>query len=149
MEIKKLDHTHLNEFIELIRIFKTVFENDTAIPERQYLEKLLLNPDFLVIAALKDGKVVGGLTIYVLHQYHHQKPLAYIYDVGVSPGHQGRGIGKALIAYACGYCKENGFDSAYVEAEMDDADAVRFYRRTHFSGEMNAIHFTYSFEDRQ
>jgi aminoglycoside 3-N-acetyltransferase I len=92
-----------------------------------------------------NNKVVGGLTIYVLHGYYGTKPIAYIYDVGIAPEFQGKGFGKALIAQVCDFCKTNGFEDAYVEAERDDIGAVNFYRKTKFSNEINAIHFTYSF----
>ena len=91
-----------------------------------------------------NNEVVGGLTIYVLHRYFGTKPIAYIYDVGVSPEFQGQGLGKALIAEVCNFCKKNDFDDAHVEAESDDIDAVSFYRKTKFSSEMTAIHFTYN-----
>jgi aminoglycoside 3-N-acetyltransferase I len=59
--------------------------------------------------------------------------------------YQGKGFGKALMAEVCLFCKQNNFEDAYVEAESDDIDAVNFYRRTKFTTEMNATHFTYSF----
>lgn len=144
IEIKKLDSACLAEFKSLIEIFKTVFENDEPVANDQQLEKLLSNPDFFVFVVLTDNEVVGGLTIYVLHRYYDTKPIAYIYDVGVRPDFQGKGLGKALIAEVCNFCNQNDFEDAYVEAESDDIDAVRFYRKTNFSSEMNAIHFTYN-----
>ncbi len=143
MEIKKLNSNSLTDFKSLIEIFKEVFENDEPIADDEQLGKLLSNPDFLVFVVILNSKVVGGLTIYVLHRYYGTKPIAYIYDVGVSPGFQGQGLGKALIAEVCNFCKQNDFEDAYVEAESDDIDAVEFYRKTKFSSEMNAIHFTY------
>ncbi len=149
MEIKKLNSDSLMDFKSLIEIFKVVFENDEPIANDEQLRKLLRNPDFYVFVVMSNSKVVGGLTIYVLHRYYGTKPIAYIYDVGVSPNFQGRGLGKALIAEVCNFCKENGFEDAYVEAESDDIDAVEFYRKTKFSSEMNAIHFTYDLSDEQ
>ncbi|MCU0443260.1 MAG: GNAT family N-acetyltransferase [Bacteroidia bacterium] len=143
MEIKKLNSDGLADFKSLIEIFKEVFENDEPIANDEQLGKLLTNPDFLVFVVLLNNEVVGGLTIYVLHRYYGTKPIAYIYDVGVSPKFQGQGLGKALIAEVGNFCKQNGFEDAYVEAESDDIDAVSFYRKTKFSSEMNAIHFTY------
>lgn len=143
MEIKKLNADSLADFKSLIEIFKDVFENEEPIANDEHLEKLLCNPDFFVFVVMSDIKVVGGLTIYVLHRYYGTKPIAYIYDVGISPDFQGQGLGKALIAEVCHFCKQNDFEDAYVEAESDDTDAVSFYRKTKFSSEMNAIHFTY------
>lgn len=143
MEIKKLNSGSLANFKSLIEIFKDVFENDEPFANDEQLGKLLTNPDFFVFVVLLNNEVVGGLTIYVLHRYYDTKPIAYIYDVGISPDFQGQGLGKALIAEVCNFCKQNGFEDAYVEAESDDIDAVSFYRKTKFSSEMNAIHFTY------
>lgn len=143
MEIKKLNSDGLADFKSLIEIFKEVFENDEPIANDEQLGKLLTNPDFLVFVVLLNNEVVGGLTIYILHRYYGTKPIAYIYDVGISPDFQGQGLGKALISEVCNFCKQNDFEDAYVEAESDDIDAVSFYRKTKFSSEMNAIHFTY------
>ena len=145
MKIKKLEKSEISDFKALIEIFKEVFENDEKILESEQLGDLLSKPDFMVFVVTLDGNVIGGLTIYVLHRYYASKPLAYIYDVGISPMYQGKGFGKALMAEVCLFCKQNNFEDAYVEAESDDIDAVNFYRRTKFTTEMNATHFTYSF----
>lgn len=143
MEIRKLDQTNTRDFCNLIEIFKTVFENDAQIPGDEYLGKLLRNPDFMVFVVKLNGQVVGGLTVYVLHGYYSQKPTAYIYDVGIAPNYQGQGLGKKLIAAVCTFCKANDFESAYVETETDDTDAVHFYRKTDYASEISATHFTY------
>lgn len=146
MEIKKLEPIDVADFSDLIEIFKDVFENDKDTPSSEYLGGLLSNPSLIVFVVKLDGKVVGGLTIYVLHGYYSEQPTAYIYDVGITPIHQGKGLGKALIKEVCRYCKQQNYIEAYVEAESDDIDAVGFYRKTKYSSEMNATHFTYSFD---
>lgn len=143
-EIQKLNSSEVSDFRDLVKIFKDVFENEEQISENNQLEKLLSNPDFVVFVAKQNNKVVGGLTIYVLHRYFGAKPVAYIYDVAVIPDFQGKGLGKSLIAEVCKYSRDNGFEDAYVEVESDDIDAVNFYRKTEFSSEMNAVHFTYT-----
>ena len=145
-EIQKLNPNEVEDFRDLVKIFKDVFENEEQISEKKQLAKVLSNPDFMVFVVKQNDKIVGGLTIYILQRYYGTKPVAYIYDVGVSPDFQGKGLGRSLIAEVCKYCKENGFEDAYVEAESDDVDAVNFYKKTKFSSEINAIHFTYNFE---
>ena len=145
MQINKLNHQEVSEFRSLVNIFKDVFENKEAIPDNKHLSRLLTNPYFMVFVVKENQKVVGGLTIYVLQGYYGTKPIAYIYDVGITPEFQRRGLGKSLIAEVCKYCMENGFEDAYVEAESCDIDAVNFYRKTKCSSEMSAIHFTYTF----
>jgi aminoglycoside 3-N-acetyltransferase I len=148
MEIKKLNHNEVSDFRSLVGIFKIVFENEEQITDNDHLSKLLSNPNFIVFVVKQNSEVVGGLTVYILHSYFGTKPVAYIYDVAINPDFQGQGVGKVLIAEVCKYCKDNGFEHAYVEAESDDINAVSFYRKTKSSGEMNAIHFTYSFDDK-
>lgn len=143
MKISKLNAGDVTDFVELIVIFKDVFENDSPGASEKYLSTLLSNPDFFVVVAKDDNEVIGGLTVFVLHVYYDEKPVAYIYDVGVKQSHQGKGVGKALMAFVTDYCQKNGFLEAYVEAETEDIDAVRFYRKTSFSNEMQATHFTY------
>lgn len=148
MEIKKLNQNAISDFKDLIKIFKDVFENERELPNNDHLVKLLSNNDFVVFVVKLDGRVVGGLTIYVLQNYYNEKPIAYIYDVAITPNFQGQGLGKKLIEEVCMFCEKNGFEDAYVEAESDDIDAINFYRKTKFSSEMNAIHFTYTFKNK-
>ena len=148
MDIKKLNHDEVSDFRSLIEIFKIVFENEDQISDNGYLSKLLSNPDFWVFVVKQNNEILGGLTIYILHNYYSSKPVAYIYDVGITPKFQGQGIGKLLIAEVCKYCKDYGFEDAYVDAESDDIDAVTFYRKTNCSNEMNTIQFTYNFENK-
>ena len=147
VQIKKLESNDAEDFRKLVEIFTIVFEHTIEIPSVKYLASLLANPDFMAFVVILDGKIVGGLTVYVLHQYYNVKPLAYIYDVGITPEYQGRGLGKLLIAECCRFCKQHGFDDAYVEAEEEDVEAVAFYRKTAFSNEMLARHFTYYLSD--
>ncbi len=148
MEVKKLNSDDVTSFKNLVEIFKEVFENEGEIANQEQLEKLLSNSDFFIFVVTIDNKIIGGLTGYILHRYYHSKPIAYIYDVGIEPNFRGKGYGQRLIAEVCNFCKLNGFEEAYVEAESDDIDAVNFYRKTKFSSEINAIHFTYSFTNK-
>ncbi|WPP51381.1 GNAT family N-acetyltransferase [Catalinimonas niigatensis] len=148
VEIKKLDLKDTDEFVDLIKIFAVVFEmDDLKMPDNEYLRSLLAKPDFFVLIAQCDGKVIGGLTVYILHRYYSAKPVAYIYDVGVMPDYQRNGTGKKLISHLNKYCKDNNFEDAYVEAETNDTQAVNFYRTTPISSELQATHFTYTFDN--
>ncbi len=147
LELKILSSQDTNDFIERMKIFGNVFEmGDLKILDNTYLESLMNKPDLLVLIAKCNNEVIGGLTVYVLHRYYSTKPIAYIYDVGVKPDHQRKGIGKKLISHLIQYCKENDFEDAYVEAETDDIQAVNFYKTTQTTSILQATHFTYSFD---
>lgn len=143
MEIIRLSPDGAAEFAALIEIFSEVFEEEHPLPDLHYLGSLLAHEDFVVFVVKINGSVVGGLTIYLLPGYVATSKTAYIYDVGVSPLFQRRGLGKALMETVISYCKQQGINQAYVEAAAEDKEAISFYRRTAFSSESNAVHFTY------
>jgi aminoglycoside 3-N-acetyltransferase I len=148
MEFRQLKKEDLAAFKSLIEIYNTVFEHDKKLPSDSYLLKILSQQNFWVIVASQVNEIVGGLTIHILHTCYHEKPLAYIYDIGIKPSFQGQGIGKALVSYTLELCKEKGCQEAYVEAEADDADALHFYRKTKYSSELKAIHFNYDWDTK-
>jgi aminoglycoside 3-N-acetyltransferase I len=145
MEILKLPIEGLADFYELVRLFQKVFEWDSALPHESYLSGLLSKPDFLVFIVKNDSRVIGGLTVYVLHAYQFDKPMAFIYDLAIHPDFQRRGLGKKLLLYACQYCKEAGFSELFVEAEAEDMEAVQFYRSIPVNTERPALQFNFSF----
>jgi aminoglycoside 3-N-acetyltransferase I len=64
--IKKLTADDINKFIELITLFESVFEmKDFTLPDEKYLRQLLAKEEFIVLAALSNDKIVGGLTAYL------------------------------------------------------------------------------------
>jgi aminoglycoside 3-N-acetyltransferase I len=145
IEIKKLSDHNTPEFVELIRIFEDVFEMENfSIPDIEHLEKVLSKPDFIVMIAMVQNEIVGGLTAYVLHQYYSQKPLAYIYDLAIKRSYQRQGIGKLLISGFNSYCKEKDFEEVFVQADKVDDYAIDFYRATGITAEEQVIHFYYS-----
>ncbi|MFC4870739.1 GNAT family N-acetyltransferase [Negadavirga shengliensis] len=145
IEIKKLSFADLNDFIDLIRVFEDVFEmQNFNPPPSAHLQSLLDNSGFLVFVAKLQDKVIGGLTVYILDQYYSAKPLAYIYDLAVSVAHQRQGIGKKLISYLTEYCRENGFEEVFVQADRIDDYAIDFYRTTRPTNEEQVVHFYYT-----
>jgi aminoglycoside 3-N-acetyltransferase I len=146
MIIRKLERNDLASFKSLINIFNEVFENERSLPADDHLLALLENRDFIVFTVNVEDEVVGGLTIYVLNSYYSTRPAAYIYDVGISPSFQGQGLGKALITEVCSYCRSHDFQEAFVQADLDDTEALSFYRKSNSSSELKAVQFSYSFQ---
>jgi len=148
VEIQILTDKDTDSFSELIKIFEKVFEwENFSPPTNTHLQRLLNNKSFLVFVAKTNNSLLGGLTAHVLDRYNTEKPSAYIYDIAVSPPFQRKGIGKLLIATLNDYCEKNGFSEVFVQAETDDHQAVNFYRTTPNNSELQATHFTYSFDE--
>ena len=145
--IKYLDKNDLSLFSELVDVFAIVFEMEGFVkPPKKQLQKCLSGDNFGAVVALKDGKVIGGLTVYYLEQYYSTSPLAYIYDLAVMPAHQRIGIGKKLIDFINNFCRANGFEEVFVQADRVDGHAVDFYRGTKPTAEEDVLHFYYAFK---
>ncbi|TGM92529.1 GNAT family N-acetyltransferase [Leptospira levettii] len=143
VETKKLSANELKEFIELIRVFEDVFEmKEFQMPNQSYLQSLLERDDFFVFVSMIEGKVVAGLTAYLLRQSYSERPLVYIFDLAVQTKWQRKGIGKTLIRNINEYCRKEGMEEVFVQADVADEYALDFYRSTGGQPE-EVIHFTY------
>lgn len=141
--VKQLGENEIDEFKLLLSLFNAVFENDVAIvPTHNYLINLLKQESFLVFAAVNNGDLAGGLTAFVLPQYHSQSASVYLYDLAVAIPYQRQGIGKLLITELNAYCKARNFKEVFVQTESDETTALSFYRSTG-AEEMEVRHFTY------
>ncbi len=145
IRIQRLNWDDVKLFEELIHVFERVFEMENVkIPRKSHLLQLLERDDFNVFVALLDGRVLGGLSSYLLQQYYTERPLAYIYDLAVEPAYQRQGIGKQLILEARNFYTQVGVEDLFVQAERVDEHAVAFYRSTSPSQEEDVVYFSYT-----
>jgi aminoglycoside 3-N-acetyltransferase I len=86
---------------QLLRVFAEAFEDmdayQSAIPRDEYLRSLLTNQGFIVLVALADDSVAGGLAAYVLQKFEQERLEIYIYDLAVAKQHRRKGIATKLI----------------------------------------------------
>ncbi len=144
IEILILQSDNLNELHELITVFETVFEMENfKRPGQAHLQNLLNREHFFAVVAKNGNKIIGGLTVYILGQYYSEKPLAYIYDLAVLEDYQRKGVGGKLVEFTNEYCRQNGFEETFVQADKVDDYAIDFYRSTKPSGEEQVVHFSY------
>ncbi len=147
IEIRRLSRQDVDDFSALISVFENVFEwENFSFPSREHLQRIITNPNFIVLVAKTASEVIGGLTAHTLCNYASEKASAYVYDLAVSTEFQRKGIGKRLMKTLNEYCSQIGFKEIFVQAESDDYQAVNFYRRTPISGELQATHFYYSLD---
>lgn len=147
VEIRRLMPGDVNQFIELIHLFRDVLETDMVAKVRsEHLQHLLARQDFMVVVARFVNQVVGGLTAYVLPQYHSEKPVVYLYDIAVSATYQGQGIGTKLLTQLMQYCRSLGVEELFVQANQEDTQAIDFYRATGGVARQ-VIHFEYTLNE--
>jgi ribosomal protein S18 acetylase RimI-like enzyme len=147
IEFRKLQADELELFVELVSLFEEVFEmKEFRLPPRDHLQEILQDKTFHVFVAISDRKeLLGGLTAYTLQQYYATKPLVYIYDLAVDSRHQRKGIGTKLIAAITSFCKAEGMQEVFVQADRVDEHAVDFYRKTGATEE-DVLHFYYDLQ---
>ncbi len=131
----------VTELRELISVFSLAFESEYKV-EDAYLGKMLESSTTLVLGAMEDEKIVGGLVAIEMLPIHGAKEF-YIYDIAVHPEYQQKGIGKKLMASLKEEAKMRGVETIFVEAESEDTGAVAFYRK--IGGEEVAVnHFNFN-----
>ena len=98
-------------------------------PGADYLQRLLDSDYFIALAALKSGKVVGGLTAYELKKFEQERSEIYIYDLAVAVAHRREGIATALIQELKKLAAARGASVIFVQADRDDAAAIAMYSK--------------------
>jgi aminoglycoside 3-N-acetyltransferase I len=141
-QIKRLTEEHLAEFAALVNLFNLVFEEEPKIGSENHLRQLLRRKDFIVLAALTENEVVGGLTAYELPLYYSDSSEIFLYDLAVKSEYQRQGIGKGLIQSLKAYCIESKIKAFFVMAHEEDEHAVEFYRATGGKSE-KVVNFLY------
>jgi aminoglycoside 3-N-acetyltransferase I len=108
-------------------------------PSADYLRQLLKNDYFIAIVALKEGKVVGGLTAYELKKFEQERSEIYIYDLAVVAEHRREGIATALIQKLKEIAAARGAYVIFVQADIGDDPAIELY--TKLGDREDVLHF--------
>lgn len=133
-----------NLLSQLIDNYILVFEHEKEVkPSPGYISSLLNKTDmFFMAAILNNQTLAGGLTFHLLSSVYSEKPEVYIYDFGINPNYQRKGIGTKLLNDLKEYCIEKNYGTIFVQAETVDEHALNFYRKN--GGEENDVrHFSF------
>lgn len=71
-------------------------------PSHEYLEQLLAKDDMIVLVALADGELMGGLVAYEFPKLESARREIYIYDLAVREAHRRRGIASGAAGLFAG-----------------------------------------------
>lgn len=110
----------------MLAVFATAFDDAESYlgnpPSTAYLTRLLARDSFIALAALKDGRVVGGLAAYELHKFEQERSEIYIYDLAVLAEHRREGIATALITALQAIAARRGAWVIFVQADSEEDD---------------------------
>ena len=130
-DFKLLEHGEVAEMRDLLRVFSEAFEDAPTYGERPpsdaYLNRVLEMEHFIALVALHDGRVVGGLTAYVLDKFEQERREAYIYDLAVLKEHRRVGVATGLIQELKRIASQRGVYVIFVQADQGDEPAIRLY----------------------
>ena len=147
-EYRQLGATDLLYMKQLNQVFSVAFEDpksyESKLPSDEYLQTLLAKPTFIALVALSEGKVVGGLTAYVLEKFEQERSEIYIYDLAVAEEHRRKGIATGLINELKVIAKEKGAYVIFVQADYGDDPAIKLYESLGTKEEV--LHFDISMD---
>jgi ribosomal protein S18 acetylase RimI-like enzyme len=92
------------------------------------------DPNQLLVVAEVNGEVVGCLQLTFIPGLSSKGALrGLIEGVRVMSERRGHGIGRAMMAFATGLCRERGCASVQLTTDKSREDAHRFYAKAGFA----------------
>lgn len=142
-DIRRLGPADLALMRELNAVYADAFEDHASYtstpPSDDYVRKLLLNDSNIVLVAVEEAQVCGGLVAYVLPKFEQARSEIYIYDLAVTDACRRRGIATALIEDLRARARELDAWAIYVQADHGDDPAIALY--TKLGARENVVHF--------
>ncbi len=143
LSIQQLCAGDLDLFRELLAVFGRAFEDSQTYegtpPDDAYLRQLLGGDQFIALAALKDGAVVGGLAAYDLKKFEQARSEIYIYDLAVAEPYRRQGVATGLIMALKPIARARGAHLIFVQADHGDDPAIALY--TKLGDRADVLHF--------
>ena len=143
VDLRTLEAGDIPLFEALMSMFGEAFEDRETYtgnrPDAEYVERLLRNENFVALAAVDDGQVVGGLTAYELPKFEQARSEMYIYDLAVLESHRRRGVATSLINRVREIGRERGAWVVFVQADQGDTPPIELYSK--LGAREDVLHF--------
>lgn len=128
--LKQHDVAGLRELNQLFgRAFHDAGSYGSNRPSDAYLNDFLAKEQHIVLVALREKTVIGGLVAYVLDKFEMARREYYIYDLAVDEQYRRQGVATALIGRLCELAEHNGGWVVYVQADESDPPAIALYNK--------------------
>ena len=131
LQIHRLTQADIDLMRQLNVVFAEAFDEAetyfSAPPREAYLQEVLGKDHVIVLAALKEGAVVGGLVAYELHKLERARSEVYLYDLAVAQSHRRQGVATRLIEQLRAIAHARGAWAVFVQADHGDDPAISLY----------------------
>ena len=98
-----------------------------------HLESFRAYPNYRLFVVVLDAEVVGTYALLIMDNLAKRGLRSGIVeDVGVMPGHQGQGIGRAMMAHAMEVSRAAGCYKLVLSSNQRRTDAHGFYEAVGF-----------------
>ena len=103
------------------------------IDAERILERFARYPDYTLYIAELDGRIVGTFALLVMDNLGHLgAPSAVVEDVAVGPVLHGRGVGRAIMAFAMERAREKHCYKIVLSSNAKRERAHAFYEQIGF-----------------
>lgn len=131
--IRRLTRADVDLLLAMSRMFGAAFDDVQTYtarpPSGGYFDRLLGNKEFVALAAMQAGEVIGGLVAYELVKFEQERSEFYIYDLAVSENSRRRGVATALIQELQRIAAANAAQVIFIQADRGDEAAIALYSK--------------------
>ena len=127
-EIEILIADSIDDYLELISVFQQVLGSDKGKVDHHHVNHFLTDEYFYFIVAKAKGKIIGGLTVFIINQYLDERPYAYIKDLAVLEEYRSQEIDKKLVQYTVDDWLSYDFEDVIVHVNKEDTHTLDLYR---------------------
>jgi ribosomal protein S18 acetylase RimI-like enzyme len=125
----------------LSNVAEDVFDEDV---DPRWTAEFLNDPRHHLVVALLGGQVIGMAS--AVHYVHPDKPPElWVNEIGVTPAHRQRGIGRQLMAALFSRGRELGCKEAWLGTEESNMAARRLYASVGGT-EQSMVYFTFDLD---
>lgn len=131
VEIRRLTGSDGERMRALNAVFAQAFDEHRtyldAQPDDAYFTRILSKEQVIVLVAIHDTEVIGGLVAYELEKLERARSEVYIYDLAVNESHRRQRIATRLIEHLRAIAHARGAWVVYVQADYGDDPAIALY----------------------
>ena len=129
MKIHELEHISNKVFNAICNLIPQL-SSTSKLPTKEYLETIINSNNTKIFVAEENNAILGTLTLVFNKIPTGEK--AWIEDVVVDEAARGKGVGKALTAYAVDYAMSKGVNKIDLTSSPDRIAANKLYQKLGF-----------------